>query len=82
MRNSGIMKGVRSIKKSNGTERSTVNNECLRRILWRGTLDPHETYYFKMKSVLDSDKKEFYMDYLEYCPKEVYDNPEKPENIW
>ena len=82
MRNSGIMKGVRSIKKSNGTERSTVNNECLRRILWRGTLDPHETYYFKMKSVLDSDKKEFYMDYLEYCPKEVYDNPEQPENIW
>lgn len=82
MRNNGFMKGARSVKKSNGTERSAVNNECLRRILWRGTMDPHKTYYFKMKSVLDSDKKEFYMDYMEYCPKEVYDNPEKPENIW
>jgi hypothetical protein len=26
--------------------------------------------------------KEFYMDYMEYCAKEVYDNPETPEDIW
>ena len=41
-----------------------------------------ETYYLKIKSVLDSDKTEFYMDYLEFCSKDVYDNPETPEDIW
>lgn len=82
MRNNGFMKGCKSVKKSNGTERDQANAECVRRIIWRGTLDPNETYYFKLKSVLDSDRKEFYMDYMEYCPKEVYDNPEKPEDIW
>ena len=29
-----------------------------------------------------SDAKEFYMDYIELCPKEVFDNPETPEDIW
>ena len=48
----------------------------------RKTLAPNETYYLKIKSVLDSEKTEFYMDYLEYCAKEVYDNPEVPEDIW
>jgi hypothetical protein len=45
-------------------------------------MDPEETYYLKIKSVLDSDKKEFYMDYLELVAKEIYDNPEEPEDIW
>ena len=36
----------------------------------------------RFKSVLDDQTREFYMDYLEYCPKEVYDNPETPEDIW
>ena len=45
-------------------------------------MDPNETYYLRAKSVLDSDKTEFMMDILEICPKEVYDNPENPEDIW
>ena len=35
-----------------------------------------------LKSVIDDDHREFYMDYLEFCPKEVYDNPEIPEDTW
>ena len=54
----------------------------MRRIIFRGFLDPDETYYIRMKSVLDSDRTEFMMDLLEYCAKEVYDNPEEPEDIW
>jgi hypothetical protein len=23
-----------------------------------------------------------YMDYFELCPESVYDNPERPEDIW
>ena len=45
-------------------------------------MDPNKTYYIKLKSVLESNRKEFYMDFLEYCAKEVYDNPEVPEDIW
>lgn len=41
-----------------------------------------ETYYLRFKSVLDDQTREFYMDFLEFCPKEVYDNPETPEDIW
>ena len=58
------------------------NIVCSRRIIWRGTMDPNQTYYVRFKSVLDSDKKELYMDYMELCPKEVYDNPEEPEDLW
>lgn len=85
MRNNGYMKGSRSVTKkgqSNSTERHQANSENVRHIIVRQTLDPDKTYYLRLKSVLDSDKKEFYMDYLEYCPKEVYDNPETPEDIW
>ena len=34
------------------------------------------------KNVLDDDGKQHYMDYLEWCAKEVYDNPMTPEDIW
>ncbi len=54
----------------------------MRRIIFRGEVDPNETYYLRIKSVLDSDKTEFMMDILEFCPKEVYDNPVEPEDIW
>ena len=77
-----VMKGSKSVNSNDGPERGINDSENIRRIMWRGTMDPDKTYYMKMKSVLDSDKKEFYMDYMEYCPKEVYDNPEKPEDIW
>jgi hypothetical protein len=82
LRNNMVMKGSKSVNSNDGPERGINDSENIRRIMWRGTMDPDKTYYMKMKSVLDSDKKEFYMDYMEYCPKEVYDNPEKPEDIW
>ena len=31
---------------------------------------------------IDTDKKELYLDYFEWCPKEIYDNPSKPEDVW
>ena len=33
-------------------------------------------------TVVNREKAEFYMDYIEFCPKEVYDNPQTPEDIW
>ena len=82
MRNNGYMKGPKSINSNDGTERDWNDRENIRHIFVRQTLDPNETYYIKLKSVLDADRKEFYMDFIEYCAKEIYDNPEKPEDIW
>ena len=82
MRNNGYMKGPQSINSNDGTERGKNDRENIRHIFVRQTLDPNETYYIKVKSVLDSDQKEFYMDFIEYCAKEIYDNPERPEDIW
>ena len=85
MRNCGFMKGEESIlilKNPGTTARANVNRNIVRRIVTRQTLDPDKTYYLKMKSVLDTETAEFYMDHIEYCPKEIYDNPEKPEDIW
>ena len=45
-------------------------------------MDPDKTYYNRFKSVLESDRKELYMDYMEFVSKEIFDNPEKPESIW
>ena len=85
MRNNGFMKGEESIlilKNPGTTARANVNRNIVRRIVTRQTLDPDKTYYLKIKSVLDTETAEFYMDHIEYCPKEIFDNPMHPEDIW
>ena len=85
MRNNGFMKGEEStliLKNPGTTARSNANRNIIRRIVTRQTLDPDKTYYLKIKTVLDKTTSEFYMDNIEYCPKEIYDNPEEPEDIW
>ena len=84
MRNFGFMKGCNQYCAGapGASSMMRASNICLRRILFRATMDPDETYYIRFKTVMDDDTRFFYMDYLEYCAKEVYDNPEKPEDIW
>jgi uncharacterized surface protein with fasciclin (FAS1) repeats len=81
MRNNNRMRGEMSIQNSSGPCRTGSPNN-LRHILVRQTLEPDVSYYLRLKSVLDSDKYEMYMDYLEWCAKEIYDNPIEPEDIW
>ena len=82
LRNHGLMKATRHETEMNtNTARSKSN--CSRHIIVRQTLDPGETYYVRFKSVQpDLTRPELYLDYFEYCPKEIYDSPEKPEDIW
>lgn len=82
MRNNMRMKGAEAIANSGGTARMRSNSHIVRHILLRQHIDANKTYYLRLKSVLDSDRKELYMDHLEWCAKEVYDNPEEPEDIW
>ncbi len=83
MRNKGYMKNIALMATSTGgsTSQRTGDN-TIRRIILRMTLDPDETYYLKFKGVLDDQNKFLFFDFMEYCPKEVYDNPETPEDIW
>ena len=59
-----------------------TSNICLRRVLGRMTMDPNKAYYLRFKSLLDSPRISLYLDYIELCPESVYDNSEKPEDIW
>ena len=79
MRNNGFMKGPEGYW--DGTRTSRQQHWNVRRIIVRQTMDPNEQYYLRFRSCIDSPK-EFYIDYIEYCPKEIYDNPITPEDIW
>lgn len=80
LRNHMMMKSGRHERSGSGTTRETSNN--IRFIVARQTMYSNRTYYIRFKSVLDSDKTEFHLDYFELCPKDVYDNPSDPEDIW
>jgi hypothetical protein len=54
----------------------------LRRILVREQMKADEIYYINFRSLLDDNHTEFFLDYIEFCPKEVYFNPDAPEDIW
>lgn len=83
MRNNGFMKGPEYYHAGNSSSPTArATQTTTRRIIVRQEMDPDKTYYLKFKSVLDLEDKEFYMDYIEFCGKEVYDNPNTPEDIW
>ena len=84
MRNHGYMKGPKYFNRNDGTGNNTARDYSgnVRRIITTQNLKADKTYYIRFKTVLDRTTAEFYMDGLEYCPKEVYDNPEDPEDIW
>ena len=84
MRNKGFMKGAEIY--CDGAQGMSVMARAdpliIRRVILREQMDPDKTYYLRFKTVLDDPTREFYVDYLEFCPKEVYDNPNTPEDIW
>ncbi|MBR1500095.1 MAG: fasciclin domain-containing protein [Bacteroidaceae bacterium] len=84
MRNNGFLKGPEYIVASaGGTVTNRMNAGATRRIVVREPMSPDVTYYMRFKTVQpDYTTKQLFVDYLEWCPKEVYDNPEHPEDIW
>lgn len=83
MRNNGFMKGPEYYSGNPGSSTTVRSSDyVIRRILIREHMDANKTYYIKFKSVLDDEKKEFFFDYIEFCAKEVYDNPNENEDKW
>lgn len=82
MRNNMYMKGPKYVNYLGGGQLLRDREQALRRIVIRSEMKANETYYIQFKNVLDNLDTELFMDYFEYCPKEVYDNPLVPEDIW
>ena len=83
MRNNGFMKGSEYYHAGTASSpMARATQTTTRRIIVRQEMDPDKTYYLKFKTVLENKTKQFYMDYIEFCAKEVYDNPNIPEDIW
>ena len=83
MRNNGFMKGPEYIVASaGGRETNRLSATSTRRIIVREPMSPDVTYYLRFKTVQDYLEKQLFVDYLEWCPKEIFDNPETPEDIW
>ena len=83
MRTKGFMKAPNSWSNVLGSSKSIRTFHYMtRRVVVSTYMTPYQNYYIRFKSVLDMTDREFYMDYFEYVAKEVYDNPEEPEDIW
>jgi hypothetical protein len=82
MRNNWYMKGPKYVHYMGEGQLLRDRSQALRRIIVREHMKADETYYIQFRSVLDDDQTEFFVDYFEFCPKEVYDNPLVPEDIW
>lgn len=83
MRTKGFMKAPYAWCNANGGGSPVRTFHYMsRRIILNTYLEPYKNYYIRFQSVLDSETKEFFMDYFEYVAKEVYDNPEESEDIW
>lgn len=85
MHNHGWMKAEGSTVDNgagNGTDvKMRVQSNVQRFIAARERLEAGKTYYFQIRSVQDK-MLSLYLDYLELCPKSVYDNPNKSEDTW
>lgn len=76
----GYMKGPQAFDQGSTPARS--RDGSLRRIIWSGYVTPSTTLYLRVRNCMDDTSKQFYMDFIEWCSKDVYDNPEQPEDIW
>lgn len=82
LRNSKWMKGPRYFKAQAYGPMVYNNASTVRKILTQQYLYAGKNYYLRFKSALDNTNTEFYFDYLEIVPSEVYAHPSKSEDEW
>lgn len=85
MRNHGYMKAPRFYTATDGKGDSDLRNlgdgEILRRIITTEYMEPGKTYYLRFKSALNMSDAQFFSDYFEYVPKQIY-NGNVAEDQW
>lgn len=82
MRNLGYMRGplYYTIGKGGSTV-ARANREDLRRILARQHFEQGE-YWLRFKNVIKSSSSQFHLDYIEFCPSDVYNSPTLVEDMF
>lgn len=81
LRNNMVMKAPQVFTEYNRSRPARAMADLLRKIVVREEMKADETYYVRFRSVLEDASTEFAFDFFELCPKEVYDNPETPEDM-
>ena len=82
MRNLGYMRGPLYYTVGINSGNYARNNpKDLRRILTRQHFGQGE-YWLRFKSVLDSDHHQFHLDYIEFCPENVYNSTTYIEDMF
>lgn len=74
MRNRGFMKAMDSYGSTSEPFR-TYNND-VRRILTKQYLRADQDYWLRFRQILEGSTLYMSIDYIELCPKDVYDSPE------
>lgn len=89
LRNQGYMKAPQYFQLSNGTGKAATarelpfgkGNPAVRRIVTVQRMEPGKVYYIRFKSALHKTNSQFFLDYFEYVPSNVYNGAEI-ENVW
>ena len=82
MRNLGYMRGPLYYTVGvNSGNYARSNPKDLRRILTRQYFGQGE-YWLRFKSVLESDHHQFHLDYIEFCPENVYNSTTYIEDMY
>ena len=74
MRNRGFMKAMDSYGSSSEPFRTYSND--VRRILVKQYLRADQEYWLRFRQILEGSTLYMSIDYIELCPKDVYDSPE------
>lgn len=82
MRNLGYMRGPLSYYVGRGSGNYARNNpKDLRRIITRQQLEQGD-YWLRFKSVIENPQGEFHLDYIEFCPENVYNSTTYIEDMY
>lgn len=82
LRNNGWVRGPRYYTTPTSNSMAYDNAACNRKILTQQYMETGKTYYLRFKSALDNTQTEFFCDYIEIVPSEVYAHPTIPEDEW
>ncbi len=82
MRNLGYMRGPLYYTLGvNGATVARANREDLRRIIAKDKFSQGE-YWLRFKTVIDNPSAQFHLDYIEFCPENVYNNSQYVEDMY
>ena len=82
MRNLGYMRGPLYYTVGVNSGNYARNNpKDLRRIIYKGKLEQGD-HWLRFKSVLDDNSAQFHLDYIEFCPENVYNSTTYVEDMY